>query len=65
MPKLPSQDQQYKTTVDWCTEEEYLDGEWVKREEEVTMDNIRRIFQYTVSCPPRYPYQVVRRVTLN
>lgn len=34
---------------DWCTEAEYLDGAWVTREEEVTMDNIRRIYKYTVS----------------
>lgn len=39
----------WKKVGDWCTEEEYLDGEWVKREEEVTMDNIRRVFHYTVS----------------
>lgn len=41
----------WKKIGDWCTEEEYLDGEWVKREEEVTMENIRRIFHYTVSLP--------------
>jgi hypothetical protein len=39
----------WKKVGDWCTEEEYLDGEWVKREEEVTMENIRRVFHYTVS----------------
>lgn len=42
----------WKKVGDWCTEEEYLDGEWVKREEEVTMDNIRKIFHYTVSLSP-------------
>ena len=49
IPKLTLHDQASKETDDWCTEEEYLDGEWVKREEEVTTNNIRRIFQYTVS----------------
>lgn len=39
----------HKRVGDWCTEEEYLDGEWVLREEEVTLDNIRRIYKYTVS----------------
>jgi hypothetical protein len=34
---------------DWCTEAEYLDGEWLKREEEVTLDRLREIYQYTVS----------------
>lgn len=34
---------------DWCTEAEYLDGEWSKREEEVTLARLREIYQYTVS----------------
>jgi hypothetical protein len=34
---------------DWCTEAEYLDGEWLQREEEVTLDRLREIYQYTVS----------------
>lgn len=44
---------QYKRVGDWCTEEEYLDGEWVLREQEVTLENIRKIYKYTVStsCP--------------
>lgn len=34
---------------DWCTEAEYLDGEWLKREEEVTLARLGEIYQYTVS----------------
>lgn len=34
---------------EWCSEAEYLDGAWVTREEEVTLDNIRRIYKFTVS----------------
>lgn len=34
---------------DWCTEAEYLDGEWLKREEDVTLARLREIYQYTVS----------------
>lgn len=41
----------FKKAGEWCTEEEYLDGEWVLREEEVTLDNIRKIYKYTVSRP--------------
>jgi hypothetical protein len=37
----------YKRVGEWCTEEEYLDGEWVLREEEVTLANIRKIYKYT------------------
>lgn len=33
---------------EWCSEAEYLDGAWVTREEEVTLDNIRRIYKFTV-----------------
>ncbi|KAJ9096757.1 hypothetical protein QFC21_005027 [Naganishia friedmannii] len=40
-------DEKYKTIGEWCTEEQYLDGEWVVREEAVTLDNIRRVFKYT------------------
>lgn len=46
--KVPLDGNGWKKIGDWCTEEEYLDGEWVKREEEVTMENIRRVFHYTV-----------------
>lgn len=35
----------------WCTEKEYLDGEWLEREEEVTLQRLREIFKYTVSHP--------------
>ena len=34
---------------DWCTEAEYLDGEWLKRDEDVTLMRLREIYQYTVS----------------
>lgn len=34
---------------DWCTGKEYLDGEWLKRDEEVTLPRLREIFKYTVS----------------
>lgn len=34
---------------EWCSEAEYLDGAWVTREEEVTLDNIRRVYKFTVS----------------
>lgn len=37
---------------DWCTEAEYLDGEWLKREGETTLDRLREIYQYTVSVMP-------------
>ncbi|KAJ9108626.1 hypothetical protein QFC20_003324 [Naganishia adeliensis] len=45
--QVPLDGNGWKKIGDWCTEEEYLDGEWVKREEEVTMENIRRVFHYT------------------
>ena len=44
-PQLPFLQEE---EVDWCSEAEYLDGEWVPRDEEVTMDNIRSIFKYSV-----------------
>ncbi|KAJ9096756.1 hypothetical protein QFC21_005026 [Naganishia friedmannii] len=31
----------------WCTPSEYLEGEWLLREEEVTLENIRAVFKYT------------------
>lgn len=37
---------------DWCTEKEYLDGEWVKRDGEVTLDRLREIYKYTVRPLP-------------
>jgi hypothetical protein len=49
IPEAPVEDQGYRKMGEWCTEEEYLDGEWVKREEEVDMSNIRKVFSYTVS----------------
>jgi hypothetical protein len=39
----------FKREENWCSESEYLDGEWVTRDEVVTMDNIRKIFGYTES----------------
>ncbi|KAJ9105555.1 hypothetical protein QFC19_003537 [Naganishia cerealis] len=30
----------------WCSPSEYLDGEWLMREEEVTLENIREIYKY-------------------
>lgn len=38
----------FKQEEYWCSEAEFLDGEWVLRDEEVTMENIRSVFQYTV-----------------
>lgn len=53
----------FKQEDDWCSEAEYLDGEWVSRDEIVTLENIRSIFQFQVRsknrriwhpCPPLY-----------
>lgn len=49
-----SLDQVMTQESNWCSEAEYLDGAWVTRDEQVTLDNIRRIYKYTVSefCAP-------------
>lgn len=43
--------------LEYCTEAEYLDGGWTKREEPVTPDNIRRVFKLTdkarFQCPAK------------
>ncbi|KAJ9096804.1 hypothetical protein QFC21_005075 [Naganishia friedmannii] len=40
-------DEYVKKRSDWCTEAEYLDGEWVKRDEEITLQRLREIYKYT------------------